>query len=72
MKIPRLGMEETGVELIMGILATPPKATPPINKALLRDYENPLVSLSEAGYDQAGYFFGVSTWPSGGKPLDSP
>ena len=36
--------------LIMGILAAPPKATPPKNKALLRDYENPLVSLNKAGY----------------------
>ena len=26
----------------------PPKATPAINKALLRDYENPLVSLNKA------------------------
>ena len=32
---------------IMGILATPPKATPPRNKALLRAYY-PLVSLNKA------------------------
>ena len=29
---------ETHTPHIMGILATPPKATPPRNKALLRDY----------------------------------
>ena len=28
----------------------PPQSYPPPNKALLRDYENPLVSLNKAGY----------------------
>ena len=44
-----------------GNLRYPPKATPPINKALLRDYENPLVSLNKAGY-----FLGVNVALGGG------
>ena len=36
-----------GFVYFMGILATPPKATPPKNKALLRVYK-PLVSLNKA------------------------
>ena len=35
---PFLGAAKGVKSLIMGILATPPKATPPKNKALLRAY----------------------------------
>ncbi len=55
----------------------PPKLPPPpINKALLRDYENPLVSLNQALFLGGGYlrFPLIRTWsvvPKGGHSKSS-